>query len=54
MCGTDVKDYIIRIIEALKHKAWGRVKIPPGIVRWSAHIRVERNPYLEKHVNRTA
>jgi heterodisulfide reductase subunit D len=55
MCETDVKDYIVRVIETLKYEAWrARVKIPLGIERWSAHIRVERNPYMEKHAERTA
>jgi len=55
MCETDVRDYIIRIIETLRYEAWrAGVEIPAGIKRWRAHIAVERNPYMEKHAERTA
>jgi len=55
MCETDVRDYIIRIFEALRYEAWrAGVEIPAGIKRWRAHIAVERNPYMEKHAERTA
>ena len=55
MCETDVKPYILRIIETLRYEALKAGLQPPGAIpRWSAHIKVERNPYMEKHVDRTA
>lgn len=55
MCEVDVKPAIIRIIEALRYEAWRfGAPIPEPIRRWSAHIRVERNPYMEKHADRLA
>jgi heterodisulfide reductase subunit D len=55
LCETDVKSYINRIIEALRCEAWrAGTKIPSTIERWSAHIKVERNPYMEKHAKRSA
>ncbi|HID18920.1 TPA: (Fe-S)-binding protein [Candidatus Bathyarchaeota archaeon] len=55
MCETDIKPYILRMLETLRFEAWkAEVKVPSAIERWSAHIRIERNPYMEKHVDRTA
>lgn len=53
MCEVDVKPAIIRIIEALRYEAWRfGAPIPEAIKRWSDHVRVERNPYMEKHAHR--
>jgi heterodisulfide reductase subunit D len=53
MCETDIKDYLLRMFEALKSETWKQnVAIPEGVRKWSSKIRELRNPYLEKHENR--
>lgn len=52
MCETDFKPAIMRAIEALRAEAWRFGKVPEAIKRWSAHVKVERNPYMEKHSDR--
>ncbi|MFQ5821622.1 MAG: (Fe-S)-binding protein [Candidatus Heimdallarchaeota archaeon] len=55
MCETDIQPYITRIVETLRHEAWKlNAPIPGAIKRWSEHLKVERNPYMEKNADRLA
>lgn len=55
MCETDVKDWLNRLFETARREAWkNNIGVPAGIKKWSEHIKVEHNPYLEKHADRFA